>query len=167
MKTLLWISHGKFTSENKKLIFIDKPWNIYFFTGQDWTFGWWIIFAFYKCQQWQLISKCSFVYLHKSSKLHVQVCSKMLIMLSTISQSHHLEIIPCHKEVHKSKALEIWIRSEAMGSTFISEILQRMFPLELDLKTSFFPGKIAQSKCPKSKCSKRWKHYLSIVSACL
>lgn len=37
MKTLPWISQGKFTSANKKLILIDKPGNIYFFTGQDWT----------------------------------------------------------------------------------------------------------------------------------
>lgn len=33
---------------------------------------------------------------------------------------------------------------------FISITLQRMFPLETDLKTAFFPEKIVQSKCPNN-----------------
>lgn len=37
MKTLPRISQGKLTSASKKLILIDKPGKIYFFTGQDWT----------------------------------------------------------------------------------------------------------------------------------
>lgn len=54
MKTLPWISQGKFTSTNKKLILIDKSGNIYFFTGQDWTVRDLNNFAFYKCKRMEV-----------------------------------------------------------------------------------------------------------------